>query len=168
MVGNTIQVGKRILVGYATPGVEMLLFVFIVCCLAVWPWAEIWLRSFGPLVSVIGRMQWEASVVCLHVIITQRHIKNCCVPCQTKHSFQGHAWNKETKREDGSSDFFVHWKSEFDPVLKHHLEHCSKNASYASPAIQNELITLAGDDVKNQILASARAARWFSITVKSD
>jgi hypothetical protein len=47
--------------------------------------------------------------------------------------------------------------------LKHHLEHCSKNASYTSPEIQNELITLAGDDVKNQILASARAARWFSI-----
>ena len=54
-------------------------------------------------------------------------------------------------------------KSEFDPVLKHHLEHCSKNASYTSPTIQNELITLAGDDVKNQILASAREARWFSI-----
>ena len=47
--------------------------------------------------------------------------------------------------------------------MKHHLEHCSKNASYTSPAIQNELITLAGDDVKNQILASARAAKWFSI-----
>ena len=25
------------------------------------------------------------------------------------------------------------------------------------------LITLVGDDVKNQIIASARAARWFSI-----
>ena len=77
--------------------------------------------------------------------------------------FRGHIWNKETKRENGNFDFFVHWKSEFDPVLKHHIEHCSKNASYTSPAIQNELITLAGDYVKNQILASARAARWFSI-----
>ena len=77
--------------------------------------------------------------------------------------FSGHIWNKETKREDGNFDFFVHLKSEFDPVLKHHIELCSKNASYTSPAIQNELITLAGDDVKYQILASARAARWFSI-----
>ena len=31
-------------------------------------------------------------------------------------------------------------------MLKRHLEHCSKHASYAS---QNELISLAGDDIKN-------------------
>ena len=77
--------------------------------------------------------------------------------------FRGHTWDKQTKREDGNFDFFVHWKSKFDPLLKHHLAHCSKNASYTSPAIQNEIIALAGDEIRDEILKSVKSARWYSI-----
>ena len=62
--------------------------------------------------------------------------------------FRGHTWNKETKRE---LIFFINWKAKFDPVLKSHLSHCSKNATYTSSVIQNELIKLAGDEVKSSI-----------------
>lgn len=41
MVGDIIQVGKRIFAGYATPRVEMLLFVLIACYLEVLPWEKI-------------------------------------------------------------------------------------------------------------------------------
>ena len=58
--------------------------------------------------------------------------------------FRGHTWNKETKREDGNFDFFINWKAKFDPVLKSHLSHCSKNATYTSSVIQNKLIKGAG------------------------
>ena len=56
--------------------------------------------------------------------------------------FRGHNWDKETKREDGNFDFFVHWKANFDPVLKQHIQGYKKNASYLSPTIQNQLIEL--------------------------
>lgn len=77
--------------------------------------------------------------------------------------FRGHGWNKVEKREDGNFDFFVHWKSTFDPILDDHLKHAKKNATYLSPDIQNELIHLAGLEVREAILDSAKSAQWFSI-----
>ena len=38
-----------------------------------------------------------------------------------------------------------------------------RNASYKSPKIQNEIIALAGLEVKQRILDDAKAARWFSL-----
>lgn len=70
-----------------------------------------------------------------------------------------------TKREDGNFDFFIHWKSEFDPVFKQHQQLCSSNASYLSPQIQNELIKHSGEEVRSQILGAARTARWYSVMV---
>lgn len=49
--------------------------------------------------------------------------------------FCGHNWNMETGREDGNFDFFIQWKSKFDPVLKSHLLHCKRNATYLSPTM---------------------------------
>ena len=43
--------------------------------------------------------------------------------------FRGHTWNKETKRKDRNFDFYINWKAKFDPVLKSHLSHCSKNVT---------------------------------------
>lgn len=36
---------------------------------------------------------------------------------QRNYSLRGHGWNKDTKREDGNFDFFLHWKAQFDPCL---------------------------------------------------
>lgn len=77
--------------------------------------------------------------------------------------FRGHAWDKVTKREDGNFDFFVHWKSEFDSILREHLDHAPGNAKYMSPAIQNELITLVGLEIRDSILENIKAAKWYSI-----
>ena len=46
--------------------------------------------------------------------------------------FRGYKWNKQTKREDANFNFFAHWKAEFHPVLKEHLQQkhfiqCSRN-----------------------------------------
>ena len=75
--------------------------------------------------------------------------RHCCGSWEKKYSFSG--TNKETKREDGNFDFFINWKAKFDPVLKSHLSHCSKNATYTSSVIQNEPVKLAGDEVKSSI-----------------
>ena len=77
--------------------------------------------------------------------------------------FRGHGWSKELRREDRNFDFFLHWKSQFDPLLSDHLQFAKKNASYLSPVIQNELIALAGLEVKESILKDVRSAGRFSV-----
>ena len=44
--------------------------------------------------------------------------------------FRGHGWNKNTRREDGNFEFFLHLKAHFDPCLQKHVQTCRKNASY--------------------------------------
>ena len=102
--------------------------------------------------NVLEKREILLSIIDVVVVLAQRNIP-----------FRGHNWNKETKREDGNFDFFIHWKSKFDPVLQSHLSCYKRNASYLSCTIQNELISLAGDEVKDTILDSARSARWFSV-----
>ena len=43
--------------------------------------------------------------------------------------FHGHQWSKQTHRENGNFDFFIHWKAQYDAILADHLQHCRKNAS---------------------------------------
>ena len=57
----------------------------------------------------------------------------------------------------------MHWESQFDPLLSDHLQSAKKNALYLSPVFQNELIDLAGLEVKESILNDVRSARWFSV-----
>ena len=78
-------------------------------------------------------------------------------------AFRGHNWNKTEKREDANFNFFLYWKAKLDPVLQDHLKNAPKNALYKSPLIQNELITLAGLEIRQRILDDAKAARWYSV-----
>lgn len=50
-------------------------------------------------------------------------------------------------------------------MLKHHLQHCKKIASYLSPQIQNELIRHAGEEVRRKIIDAAKVAKWYSVMV---
>ncbi|XP_062511260.1 zinc finger MYM-type protein 1-like [Corticium candelabrum] len=77
--------------------------------------------------------------------------------------FRGHSWDKVLRKESGNFEYFLHWQSQFNPILKSHLEHGKKNACYKSPKIQNELIELTGIEVRDKILEDAHAAKWFSL-----
>ncbi|XP_062521172.1 zinc finger MYM-type protein 1-like [Corticium candelabrum] len=77
--------------------------------------------------------------------------------------FRGHSWDKVLRKESSNFEYFLHWQSQFNPTLKSHLEHGKKNACYKSPKIQNELIELAGVEVRDKILEDAHAAKWFSL-----
>lgn len=50
-----------------------------------------------------------------------------------------------------------------DKVLKHHLETADHNATYASKEIQNEVIVICGDIIRNRILRRIRDAQLFSV-----
>ncbi len=165
MVGDTVIPGRKSTFGCVTREAVMLLFVPTVSyleTLIILGGVLCQGRFFSLLVSVTGRMQWEVSVVHLHVIIIQKHtrqyaeMKAVCYlsiiegTSQDIHSclseahkralkenrdtlmsiidvvialgkrnipFRGN-WDKESKRKDGNFDFFIHWKSNWDPVLK--------------------------------------------------
>lgn len=50
-----------------------------------------------------------------------------------------------------------------DLVLKSHLEHGKKNASYRSVGIQNEIINICADVIREDIIKEVKAARAYSI-----
>ena len=60
-------------------------------------------------------------------------------------------WDKDTRVEDGNFNFFIKWKSKFDAVLKPHLDTASRNATYLSPQIQNELIASIEEEIRKAI-----------------
>ncbi|XP_062503905.1 52 kDa repressor of the inhibitor of the protein kinase-like [Corticium candelabrum] len=92
------------------------------------------------------------SVIDLVIALGQRNVP-----------FRGHNWDKQQRREDGNFDFFLNWKSTFDPVLQEHLLHGKKNAVYRSPDVQNEIIQLAGLEVRKKIVNDAKVSKWFSV-----
>lgn len=50
-----------------------------------------------------------------------------------------------------------------DTVLQEHFETASRNATYVSKTIQNEMITTAGKYIKDQLSAEIRASKYFSV-----
>lgn len=50
-----------------------------------------------------------------------------------------------------------------DLVLKEHLETADRNAMYTSKEIQNEMIRICGDIIRNKILVKIREAQFFSV-----
>ncbi len=67
-------------------------------------------------------------------------------------AFRGN-WDKEEKSEDGNFVFFVNWKSTFHQDLKEHLASATDNARYTSPKIQNEIIRLCEQSIREKILS---------------
>lgn len=50
-----------------------------------------------------------------------------------------------------------------DNTLGEHLSTAARNATYTSSVIQNEIIAVLADHVRNQIIAKVQAARWFTV-----
>ena len=50
-----------------------------------------------------------------------------------------------------------------DQILSSHFESHCRNASYSSKTIQNQLITIIGDQIRNSIIDEVKLARFYSI-----
>ena len=68
-------------------------------------------------------------------------------------------------KTDDRSNFmsFLKYRAAADPDLQQHLKSCPKNAKYTSHRIQNELINLCGNQIKNKIIASIKTAGVFTV-----
>jgi len=80
-------------------------------------------------------------------------------------AFRGSS-EKVNQRDNGNFLALVELIGKFDPVLQEHLRRITSDEihdHYHGKRIQNELITLMADKVKETILDSARQAKYFSI-----
>ena len=50
-----------------------------------------------------------------------------------------------------------------DSVLDSHIKHSHQNATYTSPKIQNEIITIIKDNIQQQIVKEVHVSKYFSV-----
>ena len=50
-----------------------------------------------------------------------------------------------------------------DQLLKEYLETCKQNAMYTSKEIQNQIIIICGDVIRNKLLDNIRKAKFFAV-----
>ena len=58
---------------------------------------------------------------------------------------------------------FLTYRAEADSDLQPHLKSCPRNAKYTSHRIKTELINLCGNQIRNKIIASIKAAGIFTV-----
>src|SRR6218665_1703723 len=66
-------------------------------------------------------------------------------------------------KEDGNFQYFVDWKSTFDPILAEHVKTCKKNAKYFSPKVQNMFIDCCGGEIRSNIVDRCKQSKIFSV-----
>ena len=55
------------------------------------------------------------------------------------------------------------FRAETDTILSEHLSKGPKNARYTSKNIQNELLSVVGDTIRNSIISEVKNAKYYSI-----
>ena len=58
---------------------------------------------------------------------------------------------------------FLTYRAEANSDLHQRLKSCPRNAKYTSHRIQNELINLCGNHIRNKIIAPIKAAGIFTV-----
>lgn len=71
---------------------------------------------------------------------------------------------KDSSKNPGNFLALLKVLSESDALLKKHLEHpTAKNSTYLSPSIQNELISIIGSMIKQNIIDEIQKAKYYAI-----
>ena len=62
----------------------------------------------------------------------------------------------------------IHLLSRYDPILKSLLEERTKNSiTYLRPAMQNEIIDMIGNSIREKIIFDVRQSPFFSVILDS-
>ena len=73
------------------------------------------------------------------------------------------AYDKDSGKEDGNFQYFIEWKSTFDPILAEHVSHCKRNATYLSTQVQNKFIECCGEEIRAKIVSACSQSKFFSV-----
>lgn len=68
------------------------------------------------------------------------------------------SWMEDDEAHSNEGNFveLVRFRAETDPVLAQHLAKSPRNARYTSKTIQNELVEVIGECIRNDILADVK------------
>lgn len=74
---------------------------------------------------------------------------------------------REHRFEDGANPgnfrAIIDFRAQTDAILSNHLEHSPRNARYLSSGIQNELIRVCGETIRESLVRDCRSAQFFSV-----
>ena len=75
------------------------------------------------------------------------------------------SWMEDDEAHSNEGNFveLVRFRPETDPVLAQHLAKSPRNARYTSKTIQNELVEVIGECIRNDILADVKRAKFYSV-----
>lgn len=92
----------------------------------------------------------------------------------TKYCFKRKYWNNESvnindesiiKTNYGNFRSLLRFKPMADFILDRHSKHAISFATYTSFKVQNEIINICGDLIKENILTKIKNTRYFSVLV---
>lgn len=72
-------------------------------------------------------------------------------------------WQSEERSNEGNFIQLVRFRAETDATLSTYLSKAPKNASYTSKTIQNELLIVVGDSIRNSIITEVKSAKYYAI-----
>ena len=80
-------------------------------------------------------------------------------------SLRGHRDDSTASESINTGNFIelVQFRAENDDVLRTYLETAPRNALYTSKTIQNEMISVIGSAIKDELIQEVKAAKFFSI-----
>ena len=74
---------------------------------------------------------------------------------------------REHRFEDGANPgnfrALIDFRAQTDTILSNHLEHSPRNARYLSSGIQNELIQVCDETIRESLVCDCRSAQFFSV-----
>lgn len=72
-------------------------------------------------------------------------------------------WQTAETSNEGNFVELVRFRAENDEVLANHLENAPRNAIYTSKTIQNELLNVIGDAVRDSIVQEVKSAQHYCV-----
>ena len=72
-------------------------------------------------------------------------------------------WQSDERSNEGNFVQLVRFRADTDTVLSTYLSKAPKNAHYTSKTIQNELLSVFGDSIRNGIISEVKSAKYYSI-----
>ena len=75
------------------------------------------------------------------------------------------SWTEDNNAHSNEGNFveLVRFRAETDPVLAQHLAKSPQNARYTSKTIQNELVEVIGEYIRNKIIAEVKRTKFYSV-----
>ena len=119
-----------------------------------------------PSRNIANRLNKEREEQIYRNTEVMKSLFECILFCGTQGiSLRGHRDDSNASPEYNRGNFIelVEFRAKTDQILTTHLKKAPMNASYTSKTIQNQLISVIGDTIRDGIIKDIKDARFFTI-----